>query len=123
VVITVSFIRRDQLTERKKKMVDKAFKYLDKDGSGVLNVKDIINIYDVTKNKEFIEKKKTREQILSEFLNNFEGVKGNRDGIISKQEWDDYYTDLATSTPSDEYFVAMMESVWCMSEDEENSIF
>lgn len=104
-------------------MVDKAFKYLDKDGSGVLNVKDIINIYDVTKNKEFIEKKKTREQILSEFLNNFEGVKGNRDGIISKQEWDDYYTDLATSTPSDEYFVAMMESVWCMSEDEENSIF
>ncbi len=122
-VITVSFIRRDQLTERKKKMVDKAFKYLDKDGSGVLNVKDIINIYDVTKNKEFIEKKKTREQILSEFLNNFEGVKGNRDGIISKQEWDDYYTDLATSTPSDEYFVAMMESVWCMSEDEENSIF
>jgi Ca2+-binding EF-hand superfamily protein len=27
------------------------------------------------------------------------------------------------STPSDEYFVQMMESVWCTSEDEENAIF
>lgn len=63
-------------------MVDKAFRTLDRDGSGVVNVQDIINIYDVTKNKEFIEKKKTREEILKDFLNNFEGVKGNRDGFI-----------------------------------------
>lgn len=27
------------------------------------------------------------------------------------------------STPSDEYFVQMMESVWCVAEDEENAIF
>jgi Ca2+-binding EF-hand superfamily protein len=29
---------RDELTERKKKMVDKAFAFLDKDGTGQLNV-------------------------------------------------------------------------------------
>jgi Ca2+-binding EF-hand superfamily protein len=104
-------------------MVDKAFKTLDKDGSGVINIKDVINIYDVSKNKEYIEKKKSREEIVSEFLNNFDGAKGNNDGVITYQEWVDYYTDLAMSTPSDEYFVAMMESVWCMGEDEENSIF
>lgn len=104
-------------------MVDKAFNCLDKDGSGKIDVKDIINIYDVTKNKDYIDKKKTREEILKDFLSNFEGVKGNKDGYITKQEWDDYYTDIATSTPSDEYFVKMMESVWCMGEDEENSIF
>ena len=50
-------------------MVDKAFKFMDKDGSGFINVSDIINTYDVTKNKEFIEKKKTKEQILMDFLN------------------------------------------------------
>ena len=114
---------RDNLTERKKKMVDKAFKALDKDGSGVINVKDIINVYDVTKDKDFIAGKKSREQILGDFLNSFDGLKGNNDGIISYQEWVDYYTDLAMSTPSDEYFVQMMESVWCTSEDEENAIF
>jgi Ca2+-binding EF-hand superfamily protein len=42
-------------------MVEKAFTYMDKDGSGYINVKDIIQIYDVTKNKEFAEGKKSRE--------------------------------------------------------------
>lgn len=42
-------------------MVDKAFKFMDKDGSGFINASDVINIYDVSKNKEFIDKKKTKE--------------------------------------------------------------
>ena len=96
---------------------------MDKDGSGFINVTDIIAVYDVSKSKEFQEGKKTREQILGEFLNNFDGAKGNNDGIVTRQEWNDYYTDLAMSTPSDEYFVRMMEQVWCVGEDEENSIF
>jgi hypothetical protein len=45
-------------------------------------------------------------------LTNFEGVKGNKDGIITHDEFVDYYTDLSMSVPSDEYFVRMMESVW-----------
>lgn len=44
-------------------------------------------------------------QILSEFLNSFEGVKGNLNGVVTRNEFFDYYTDLAMSTPSDEYFV------------------
>ena len=45
-------------------------------------------------------------------------MRGNNDGTITKQEWDDYYTDLSMSLPSDEYFVKMMESVWQICEDE-----
>lgn len=71
---------REELTDRKKKMVEKAFNILDKDGSGLINIKDIIQVYDVSKNKEFIEGKKSRDQILMEFLNNFDGAKGNNDG-------------------------------------------
>jgi len=114
---------RDPLTERKTKMVEKAFANMDKNGNGFITVDDIIKVYDVSKNKDFIAKKKTREEVLIEFLNSFEGVKGNRDGIISKQEFFDYYTDLAMSTPSDEYFVQMMESVWCVSENQEDAVF
>jgi Ca2+-binding EF-hand superfamily protein len=69
-------------------------------------------------NPEFIEGRKSKDQILQEFLQNFEGVKGNRDGIITKDEFVDYYTDLSMSVPSDEYFVRMMESVWqCPEQD------
>ena len=45
-------------------------------------------------------------------------MRGNNDGTITRQEWDDYYTDLSMSLPSDEYFVKMMESVWQICEDE-----
>lgn len=68
-------------------------------------------------NPEFIEGRKTKDQILQEFLHNFEGAKGNRDGQVSQQEFFDYYTDLSMSVPSDEYFVRMMESTWQIPEE------
>ena len=49
-------------------------------------------------------------------------MRGNNDGVITRQEWDDYYTDLSMSLPSDEYFVRMMESVWNICEDETASV-
>ena len=60
---------------------------------------------------------------MTEFLNGFEGVKGNKDGVVTKQEFYDYYTDLAMSTPSDDYFVAVLESAWCIGENEEDKVF
>jgi len=108
------FIRglRDELTQRRKVMVDKAFAMMDRDQSGQLTIQDIASIYDVSMNPEFLEGRKTRDEILQDFLNNFDGAKGNNDGVVTKQEWVDYYTDLSMSTPSDEYFVRMMESTW-----------
>jgi Ca2+-binding EF-hand superfamily protein len=58
---------------------------------------------------------------LVDFLNNFEGVKGNRDGKITREEFFDYYTDLSMSVPADEYFVRMMESTWQIPEVEDPS--
>ena len=81
-----------------------------------------MGVYDVSMNPEFIEGRKTREQILTEFLNNFEGAKGNKDGIITKEEFFDYYTDLSMSVPSDEYFVRMMESTWQCPETEDPTV-
>ena len=49
-------------------------------------------------------------------------MRGNNDGVITKQEWTDYYTDLSMSLPSDDYFVQMMESVWQICEDETASV-
>ena len=85
---------------------------MDTDGSGQLTISDIAGIYDVSMNPEFLEGRKTRDEILSDFLNNFDGARGNNDGVVARAEWDDYYTDLSMSTPSDEYFVRMMESTW-----------
>lgn len=118
------FIRglRDPLTARRKVMVDKAFALIDRNNSGSVTIEDINAIFDVSKNQDFIQGKKTRNEIFAEFLNGFDGMRGNNDGTISKQEWDDYYTDLSMSLPSDDYFVQMMESVWQICEDENATV-
>lgn len=103
---------KDELSERRLNMVKKAFAMLDKDGSGVIGINDIAGVYDVSMNPEFLEGRKTRDEIFTDFLSNFEGSRGNNDGKVTWNEFYDYYSDLAMSTPSDEYFVRMMESTW-----------
>ena len=103
---------KDELSERRLNMVKKAFSRLDRDQSGKIQINDLIGIYDVSQNPDFLEGRKTRDEILKDFLNNFDGAKGNNDGVVEWKEFYDYYSDLAMSTPSDEYFVRMMESTW-----------
>ena len=110
---------REELSERRVNMVKKAFAVLDTDGSGVIKVNDIDGIYDVSMNPEFLEGRKTKTEILTEFLNNFDGARGNNDGQVTWNEFYDYYSDLSMSTPSDEYFVRMMESSWQIVENDD----
>lgn len=118
------FIRglREPLSQRRSNMVEAAFKLMDKDNSGKLTTADISQVFDVTNNQDFQEGTKTKEEILADFLNSFDGMRGNSDGTITHQEWTDYYTDLSMSVPSDEYFVRMMESVWCIAEDGSSTV-
>ena len=58
----------------------KAFKKFDKDGSKVINVHDLSDGYDVSKHPDFISKKKTKDQILKEFLLTFEIAHNTRMG-------------------------------------------
>jgi Ca2+-binding EF-hand superfamily protein len=113
---------REELSERRLKMVDAAFRLMDKDGSGQITVGDVKCLYDPSHHKDFIEGTKSKDEVIKEFLDSFDGARGNNDGVISRKEWDDYYTDLSMSLPSDDYFVAMMESVWGISEDEDSEV-
>ena len=114
---------RDQLTEKREAMVWRAFALMDRDGSGTIEAKDVAHLYDVSQHREFIEGTKSKDEILDDFLNSFDGVKGNNDGIITKEEWYEYYTDLSVSIPSCDYFVQMMESTWNICEDEDDQVY
>ena len=56
-------------------------------------------------------------------MDGFDGLRGNNDGKITKQEFFDYYTDLAVSTPTEDYFVVMMQQTWGIGEDENSDDF
>lgn len=68
----------EPLNKRRQMMVEKVFNMLDKDKSKVITVDDIKNIYDPSHNKEVLSGKKTKEQVLTDFLNNFEKDKDGK---------------------------------------------
>ena len=74
---------KDELTERRLNMVKKAFAMMDKNGGGSIQIDDIANIYDVSMNPDFLEGRKTKDEILTDFLANFEGMRGNKDGTVT----------------------------------------
>ena len=61
--------------------------------------------------------------MIEDFLDGFDGLRGNNDGKITKQEFFDYYTDIATSCPTEDYFVVMMQQTWGVGEDENSTDF
>ena len=61
----------------------KAFNIMDKDGSGVLDINDIRGTYNAKQHPDVKAGKKTDDEILGEFLDNFEDhfcdMKGHAD--------------------------------------------
>lgn len=93
-----------------------AFNILDRDKSGVLDVSDIAFYYNTSAHPDVISGKKTNEQVLQEFLQTFEGSGGGeRDGLITLEEFEAYYKAISASIDNDAYFELMMRNAWHIS--------
>ena len=60
--------------------MEQAFKKLDKDSSGTLEVSDIIGTYDAKKHPAVLQGRKTEKEVLEEFLSTFEQHHNNLSG-------------------------------------------
>ena len=83
------------MNERRKNMVLKAFAMLDKTGDGLITFEDVKNLFDVSGSPDFADRRLTKEQIVSNFMNSFEGKHGNKDGVITLEEFIEYYSDVS----------------------------
>lgn len=78
---------QDDLNERRAALVERAWNCLDLNGSGEITADDVMHLYDVSSHKDLLEGTKTKEEIIGEFLDNFDGPRGNNDGVITKGEF------------------------------------
>jgi Ca2+-binding EF-hand superfamily protein len=94
-------------------LAKQAFTKLDRDGSGEVDWEEIREIYNANKHPAVLEGRKTERQVLEEFLSTFEMHFSDKpDGIVTLDEFIEYYTNVSASIDNDEYFTQMMNSAW-----------
>ena len=91
-----------------------AFNKLDKDASGIIDPEDIIDTYDASKHPDVIAGKKTKEEVFREFLDTFD-VGGEKDGKVTRNEFENYYTNIGANIDNDDYFELMIRNAWHIS--------
>lgn len=99
-------------------LVMRAYDKLDRDGSGEVDYNDICDVYNAKKHPAVLEGRKTERQILEEFLATFEmALSGVADGIVTKEEFLEYYTSVSASIDNEDYFEQMINGSWNISGD------
>eukprot|EP00030_Apusomonadida_sp_AF-17_P004265 a508851_1298.p1 GENE.a508851_1298~~a508851_1298.p1 ORF type:complete len:367 (+),score=160.21 a508851_1298:26-1102(+) len=104
---------RGPMSKRRRDLVLMAYDVLDKDGSGQVTIEDIASAYDTSKHPEVIAGRMTRDQVLREFLGQWDTLK--RDGIVTRDEFLEYYLDVSASIDTDDYFELMIRNAWHIS--------
>merc|ERR1711937_98429 len=92
--------------------VNKAFDIMDKDGSGVIDMNDLTQAYDVSQNPAVQSGKQTPTEAYQVFLNNFDK---SHDGKVTRDEFIENYNWVSASIDNDDYFELMIRNAWHIS--------
>jgi calcyphosin len=105
------------MNPHRKDLCMKAFKKIDRDGSNILDIRDIKGNYNAKMHPDVKAGKKTEDEVLMEFLDTFEVHNSmanpeGRDGSVTIQEFCEYYNNISSSIDKDEYFELMITNAW-----------
>ena len=100
---------KENMTPAREELVKRAFAKMDVDGNGYICAADIRGVYSTEGHPQIESGEKTQEEVLQEFINNFQ-----RDGDdkVTYDEFLEYYGDLSFSIDNEEYWTLMMTNAW-----------
>jgi len=104
---------RGPINERRLTFIDMAYDLLDKNGDGSVTLADLEVAYDCNQHPQIISGEKSTDEVLYEFMAQWDTQK--RDGIVTRDEFRDYYKDVSASIDEDDYFELMMRNAWHIS--------
>lgn len=101
---------RGRLNEKRQAITDKAFLKFDRDMSGFITAADLRGVYSCSMHPKVQSGEMTEDEVFLEFLTSF-GDK-NRDGQITRAEWNEYYAAVSSSIDDDNHYVQLMKAAW-----------
>ena len=104
---------RGPIPKRRVELILIAFNRLDVTGDGVVTMEDIEQVYDASFHPDVQSGKITAADGLREFFSQFDSIEA--DGVVTEQEFVQYYKNVSASIDSDDYFELMMRNAWHIS--------
>ena len=75
-----------------------------------MTLDDVAKIYDASHHPDVLSQKSTPDQVYAEFMSMWDTQEA--DGIVTLDEFTDYFIDVSASIDTDEYFAVMMTNAW-----------
>lgn len=105
------------MNEYRINLIKKVFSTLDRNNNGQIEIEDIKGMFNASRHPEVVAGKKTEQEILGEWLDNFEtfneynetGIKNRR---VTFDEFINYYNMISMSIEDDRYFEYMINNCW-----------
>ena len=91
------------MSESRLKLIKIVFEKMDRYRDGQITVDDLKLVYSVKKNPKYLNGELTEEQCLRKFLDSFDS-EDHKDGIVTYDEFINYYAGVSSSIDSDVYF-------------------
>ncbi|CAF3046054.1 unnamed protein product [Rotaria sp. Silwood2] len=92
-------------------LIAKAFAKLDKNHDGQITVDDLRGLYIVKNHPKYMNGEWSEDQVLRHFLDCFD-YGNHKDGVVTRDEFIDYYSGVSASIDNDMYFDLMMRNSW-----------
>ena len=115
-----------EMNERRKRIIQQAFKAIDKNGIGLIELDDIRENYNAKMHPDVLSGKKTEEEVLAEFLDTFEyqfsllSDEKENESKISMEEFLDYYNNISLGIKDDDFFEEMIKNVYNLESRKSN---
>ena len=104
---------RDPMSARRVALVERAYSILDATGDSKVTIEDIEAHYDPSFHPDVKSGKKTPRDVMTEFLRQWDTIE--KDGVVTFDEFLNYYNGVSASVDDDAYFELMMRNAWRIS--------
>ena len=100
-------LRGHGLANRRRNVIEQAFKRLDPEGAGYVELFALQSAFDTARHPDVIARRATPEQAAAKFLSAFSDAQ-HPTGLVSVEEFVNYYVGVSATVPADDQFELLL---------------